>query len=129
MDQGKKNDSEKPQMDLISSIAELELAKVLTFGAKKYDSHNWRKGIAYSRIIAAIKRHVNAYNNGETNDPETGLSHMAHVMTEAMFLIEFEKTHPEMDDRYLAKQADVLCLACSCGICEAHPQHAGKVCK
>lgn len=100
MSEGKKNDAEKPRMDLISSKAMIELSKVLTFGAKKYASHNWRAGISYSRIIAAIMRHVTAYNDGETLDPETGLSHMAHAFCEVMFLIEFEQTHPEMDDRY-----------------------------
>ena len=97
---GIKNDTEKPKMDLISSKALVELAKVLTFGAKKYSSNNWRGGIAYSRIIAAILRHVVAYNDGETNDPETGLSHMAHAFCEVMFLLEFEQTRPEFDDRY-----------------------------
>ena len=110
MSAGKKHDSEKPRMDLISSKAMVELAKVLTFGAKKYASHNWRHGIAYSRIIAAIMRHVTAYNDGETLDPETGLSHIAHALCECMFLLEFEQTHPEMDDRYKEVKAKVAVL-------------------
>lgn len=97
---GIKHDDGKPQMDLLSAVAIIELSKVLTFGAKKYASHNWRNGLPYSRVIAAILRHTFAYLNGETNDPETGLSHMAHVLCEAMFLVEFEKTKPELDDRY-----------------------------
>jgi len=97
---GKKHDQEKPRMELISSKALIELAKVLTFGAKKYESHNWRKGISYSRIIGACYRHLAAYNDGEDKDPETGLSHIAHLLCEAMFLLEYEATHPEMDDRY-----------------------------
>ena len=92
-------------MDLISSKAMVELAKVLTFGAKKYASHNWRQGLEWSRVIAAIMRHTTAYNDGETLDPETGLSHMAHVLCEAMFLLEFEQTHPELDDRYKVQGA------------------------
>lgn len=104
---GKKNDAEKPRMDLISPVAIEELAKVLTFGAKKYAAHNWRNGIVYSRLIAAMMRHVNAYNAGETNDPETGLSHMAHAMCEAMFLLEFEKTRTDLDDRFVIKKAQV----------------------
>lgn len=98
--EGLKYDAEKPRMDLISSKALIELARVLTYGAKKYDSHNWRKGIAYSRIIAAIYRHLVAYNDGETYDKETGISHAAHAMCELMFLLEFEHTHPELDDRF-----------------------------
>lgn len=97
---GKKFDGDKPRMELISSVALTELAKVLTFGAKKYAPNNWRNGIAYSRIVGACFRHLNAYNAGEMNDPETGLSHMAHLLCEAMFLLEFEKTHPELNDIY-----------------------------
>jgi hypothetical protein len=98
--QGAKHDSGKPQMDLLSSIAIIELSKVLTFGATKYASHNWRKGIVYSRILAATLRHIFAYMAGETLDPETGLSHIAHALCELMFLLEFEKTRPDLDDRY-----------------------------
>ena len=97
---GKKNDSEKVRLELISPRATFELGKVLTFGARKYAAHNWRKGIAWSRIIGAIKRHVESFNAGEDNDPETGLSHIAHAMCECMFLLEYLQTHPELDDRY-----------------------------
>lgn len=97
--QGKKFDGGKPRMELISPYAIEELAKVLTFGAKKYADRNWEQGFAWSRAIAAVLRHSFAYLRGETHDPETGLSHMAHVLCEAMFLVHFEKTHPSLDDR------------------------------
>jgi hypothetical protein len=77
----------------------IELAKVLTHGAKKYDARNWEQGISWSRLIAAVLRHTWAYLSGETNDPETGLSHMAHVLCEAMFLVHYEQTKKEFDDR------------------------------
>lgn len=99
---GRKDDQEKIRLELISSIALLQLGKVLTLGAVKYESHNWREGIAYSRIIGAILRHVIAYNNGESKDSETGLSHIAHAMCECMFLLELEVTHLELDDRYIS---------------------------
>src|ERR1700761_6476428 len=72
--QGTKFDSEKPRMDLLSAEAITQLAKVLTFGSRKYDAYNWSKGIAFSRVIAAILRHTMLYLSGETTDPETGLS-------------------------------------------------------
>lgn len=98
--EGTKFDAEKVRMDLLSSIALTETAKVMTFGAKKYDDHNWRKGIKSSRLIGALLRHINAYNGGQDKDPETGLSHVAHVMCCAMFILEQEVTKPELDDRY-----------------------------
>lgn len=101
---GKKFDSEKPMMDLIPPEALDQVARVLTMGAKKYGRHNWQKGIAYSRVISALMRHLNAFNAGEDKDPESGLSHMAHVATNAAFLLHFIKNNPELDDRPCATE-------------------------
>lgn len=97
--EGLKFDGEKTRLELISPFALEAFGKVLTFGAKKYDARNWEKGISWTRIIGAILRHTVAYMRGETNDPETGLSHMAHVLCEASFLLHFEATKKEFDDR------------------------------
>jgi hypothetical protein len=97
---GLKYDSDKPDYSLLSSVAIDELAKVLTFGKVKYSAHNWRKGITASRLLAAALRHVFSYLRGETYDPETGLSHMAHAMCCCMFIIELKITSPEFDDRF-----------------------------
>lgn len=97
--QGVKFDGQKPRMDLLDSFAIEELARVLTFGAKKYDSHNWRKGIAKGRLIAAALRHLFAYLKGEDKDPESGLSHVAHAMCCCMFLLGLEH-RTDLDDRY-----------------------------
>lgn len=100
---GAKHDSDKPRMDLVDSEAITQLAAVLTFGAEKYAAHNWRAGISYSRLIAALLRHTFAYLRGEDNDPESGLSHIAHAMCCCMFLLGLQK-RPELDDRYKETQ-------------------------
>jgi len=97
---GTKFDYGKPPMDLLSTEALTQIAKVLDFGRQKYNSHNWRKGMSWSRLVGAGLRHLTAFNNGEDLDPETGLSHLAHLGCCTMFLLEFIKTHPEFDDRY-----------------------------
>jgi hypothetical protein len=98
--QGKKNDTGKIPLDLIDRIALLEEGKVMAFGAKTYDRHNWRKGMAWSRLIAAALRHINAFNSGEDLDPESGISHLAHARCCLAFLLNYTVTHPELDDRY-----------------------------
>lgn len=97
---GVKFDGEKPRMDLLDRYAMEQLAAVLTFGAKKYTSHNWRKGLQYSRLVAASMRHIQAFNDGEDNDPESGMSHVAHAMCCLMFLLGTIKHRPDMDDRW-----------------------------
>lgn len=98
--QAVKFDENKLPLHLLSTEALLQTAAVLKFGADKYAAHNWRGGFAWSRPLAAAMRHILAYNAGEDKDPESGLSHLAHAACCIMFLLEFEKTHPELDDRY-----------------------------
>ena len=98
---GIKLDRGKPRMDLLSSIALEELAKVLTFGCKKYSANNWRGGIAWSRVIGAALRHIFLWMRGIDKDEETGLSHLAHAFCCIMFLLEYEVTRKELDDRYV----------------------------
>jgi hypothetical protein len=95
-----KFDEGKLPYHLLSTEAMNQTAAVLAFGAEKYAEHNWRKGFAWSRPLAAAMRHITAFNAGEDKDPESGLSHLAHAACCIMFLLEFEKTHKELDDRY-----------------------------
>jgi hypothetical protein len=99
MSGGTKHDQEKPRMDLLDPYAIEQLAKVLTFGAKKYDAHNWRKGIVKTRLLAALLRHTFAYLAGYDRDEETGLSHAAHAMCCCMFLLGLEH-RVDLDDRW-----------------------------
>ena len=94
-----KHDSEKVRMDLLDPRAIDQLAQVLTFGAKKYEAHNWRRGISKSRLLGAALRHLFAYMGGQDNDPESGLSHVAHAMCCCMFLLGLEK-RTDLDDRW-----------------------------
>lgn len=105
--EGRKDDTEKAPLDLLSPIAMEEVAKVMGFGAKKYARHNWRAGIAWSRIIAAALRHIMAFNRGEDKDPETGISHIAHASCCLMFLLTYEKERREFDDRYKNEKVEV----------------------
>ena len=89
---GEKHDTEKPRFDLLPPVAVTEMAKVLTFGAKKYAPENWRQvPDAKARYTAALLRHAFAYLGGEAADSETQLNHMAHIMCCAAFLIELEE--------------------------------------
>ncbi len=97
---GVKHDSGKEPLSLLSRVWLLGVARVLDFGARKYASHNWRGGLERSRLISAALRHLLAYNEGEDNDPETGLSHLDHASCCLMFARELHETRPDLDDRY-----------------------------
>ena len=96
---GVKYDGGKPRFDLIPAVPLETLAKIYTMGAEKYADRNWEKGIQYSRIYAAVMRHLNKYWSGENLDPESDLPHLAHAAWGLLALLEFDATHPELDDR------------------------------
>ena len=88
---GLKYDTDKPRMDLLPFEALEEVAKVLTFGAKKYADNSWQKvENAERRYLAAMLRHLAASEKGEIYDAESGLTHAAHMATNALFILWFE---------------------------------------
>lgn len=98
-----KYDEGKAPIHLIPPEAIIAMARVLGFGANKYDENNWRRDSSttkHSRTYSSIQRHLNAYWSGEDNDPESGLSHLDHALTQIMILKMHTLESPEMDDRY-----------------------------
>lgn len=89
---GLKFDSGKPRWSLMMqgcALALLGVARVLTFGAKKYAAHSWRSvENGEERYRDALYRHLHEIERGEATDPESGESHWSHVTTNAMFLEE-----------------------------------------
>lgn len=97
---GKKNDDGKPPMSLLPSEPLFEVARVFAFGAKKYATFNWAKGIGWLRVMSAVLRHCYQWLAGQDKDPETSLSHLAHAVCGLLFLLEYSNSHKELDDRY-----------------------------
>jgi len=96
-----KNDAEKLRYDLIPPMPLGAVAFVYTMGAHKYTDHNWRKGMAWSRVIGAMMRHLETFRKGISIDPTDGQHVLASVAWCALTLMEYERTHPELDDRAL----------------------------
>ncbi len=97
--QGKRYNQGKLRYDLLPPHPIEEIVKVLTKGAEKYGDHNWQKGMEWNKVIASMKRHIAAFEKGEDYDNESGLLHMAHAATNALFLLEYYRTCPHGDNR------------------------------
>ena len=95
-----KFDNGKLPMDLLDPEWMEGVAQVLQFGAQKYAAHNWRKGMEWSRLYAAIQRHLNAFAKGWEYDDETGLSHLLHASCGLMFLYEMQRYRRDLNDMY-----------------------------
>lgn len=91
---GVKHDQDKPHMNLLFQEipnALVEVAKALRMGELKYGRENWKKvENLEDRYLAALLRHLVAIQMGEKQDKESGLSHLAHVAVNAMFLLDHE---------------------------------------
>ena len=86
--EGRKDDNGKLQWSLVPWDAMAEVVKVLMYGANKYGAQNWKQvPNGLSRYGDALLRHVIAYTQGNEKDLESGLPELAHIATNALFLL------------------------------------------
>ena len=89
---GFKDDAGKLLYHLIPTESTKGLAEILTHGANKYTPDGWKDvPKAKERYTGALMRHFEAYRSGEKLDPESGLPHIYHVLTNAAFLGYFDE--------------------------------------
>lgn len=97
----------KPQLHLIPKASMEAQAAALDCGRQKYGFYNWRETkVAANTYIAAMLRHLAAYKEGEDLDPESGVSHLGHVMASAAILLDAQKVGTLVDDRVKTKESD-----------------------
>lgn len=99
MSEARKDDGNKAPWHLLPVDAVRGIVAVLGFGAGKYGERNWEAGMAWSRCYAALLRHLTAWWEGKTKDPETGMSHLWHAGANLLFLIAYERRGGGVDDR------------------------------
>ncbi|MDR1609171.1 MAG: DUF5664 domain-containing protein [Deltaproteobacteria bacterium] len=91
IDNGLKYDDNKVRVDLVPPKVILALGEVLTYGAKKYGPDNWQKvDNGLRRFYGAALRHLLAWADGEILDPESGLSHLSHALSNLAFMVAIE---------------------------------------
>lgn len=120
--------SGKTRYELIPHFALNQLADVYTRGAHKYSIYedangnklkgseipladassckliedgadNWRSGLSWTGALDSVKRHIEAYRNGEDYDKELGTLHLANAAWGLFALMEYYKIYPQGDDR------------------------------
>ena len=105
---GLRYNDNKLRLDLLPVGPLQDLAKVLAQGAQKYAERNWERGMRWSTCYGCALRHLFAWQGGEDLDQESGLPHLAHVMANIAFLLEYRKTCPALDDRPHNKEQRIV---------------------
>jgi hypothetical protein len=95
-----KHDGAKPPISLCPAEGLRLMALAMGYGAKKYGAHNYRLGMAVSRLYSAALRHLVSDLEGERIDPESGQPHLAHALASLAMAAQTLKDHPSLDDRY-----------------------------
>ena len=100
IDEFRKNDSDKAPLAILFDTGKAigGVAKVMTYGAKKYDRKNWSKVDDEERYVSAALRHLEAYCNGEFIDDESGLEHIDHAIASLLFVSQVQKQDKELTD-------------------------------
>lgn len=96
---GGQKGSKPSRFDLLPPEALDELARVYGMGAKKYSDTNYLKGYEYRKSLAAMLRHINEWNLGNTYDDESGLHHLSHAAWHCFTLMTYEWNGLGEDDR------------------------------
>jgi len=91
----------KPPLHLIPPAAEIAEAVVMGLGAKKYGGpYNWRTSHVRATVyVAAAKRHIAQWLDGQDDDAESGVSHLAHARACLGILLDALATGHLVDDR------------------------------
>lgn len=92
--------AKKCPLHLLPPVALMQTAWVLGLGALKYGPWNWRSTrVSSMTYVGAIMRHLFAWATGEDKDPESGISHLAHIAANCMILLDAGNSGNLIDDR------------------------------
>lgn len=92
--------AKKIPLHLVPPSAVHYFAMAMADGAAKYGPYNWReKAVTVSTYVAAAKRHLDAFWDGEDNAPDSGVHHLAHAMACMGIVIDAMTIKKLVDDR------------------------------
>jgi len=88
----------KPGLSTVPPAPLFMLGQVMNLGREKYGLMTWRE----TRVLASVYydaalRHLMAWYDGQNDDPESGMPHLAHVMACMLVLLDAE-LHQQMED-------------------------------
>lgn len=97
-----------PLTSVVPTIAHTVLALAHYEGAQKYGPFNWRGcGVRTSVYLDAAHRHLAKFQEGEWEDPDTGVPHLGSVMACCSIIMDAWVNNKLTDDRPLTSPTAV----------------------
>ena len=91
---------QKLPLDVVPSVVEEYAALGFLEGALKYGRFNYRvKGVKVSTYIAALRRHIKKYMEGEWADQKTRVPHLANALACIGIILDVHHCGKLTDDR------------------------------
>lgn len=90
---GVKDKTGKPPLGMTFALRKAvnAIAYVREYGLKKYrNADNWKR-VPMQDWADAAERHLTAWQSGEKVDPESGMSHLWHALTNLAYMAELEE--------------------------------------
>jgi hypothetical protein len=98
------HDAGKPPLAHLPWAGVEEVAMVQAYGQEKYkDFNNYRKGMEIGRNLSCAVRHISDFMQGESLDPESKRSHLAHAACRLLFVLQNLHDGTAIDDRFKPK--------------------------
>jgi hypothetical protein len=83
------------------------IARIMEFGAIKYEEDNWRFGGKPDReYLDSMMRHLTAWTEGEAYDQDSGCSHLGHAIWNLLALHELNHPDEVIDKEIFNKQCE-----------------------
>lgn len=99
---------QKLPLHLLEPTANAQIAQVLDHGAFKYGRRNFYKTPILANVyIGAVRRHIDALHEGQDLDPDTALSHWAHIGANVHVMLAAIKAGTYVDDTGPEDQSEV----------------------
>ncbi len=92
--------SSKVEFDDLPLLGLVEVARVGSYGRRKYAKHNWRGEAPTSQYLNCALRHIFKYMYGEIHDGESSFKHIAHAAWNLLTLLEKEALGEDVKDLY-----------------------------
>jgi hypothetical protein len=108
---GVKHDSDKPTLAYIPKAGIWAEGKAFAFGAKKYDSWNYKNGLDVIRTCSAAIRHIFQFLDGQDKDicdetcetecaKHSQVHHLGCAKANLSMALDTLENHPEFDTRH-----------------------------